>query len=481
MPCLEKIKMNTARRITANFLSLIGSEIISKLIQLAVFIFLARSLGKEEFGVFSFGIAFALLIVIIADFGLITLLIREISRNKKLASKYLSNALAVKVLLSLITLIFAYLFLNLMDYSQNVKIVAYIMLLFTLIQSVTHLYYSIFRAFERMHYDALIKILRMFILAGMIFYVIKNGYGLIAASLAFPLTEIIVLVISIFITYTRFIKFSFEFDFSFSKELLKKSSMFCLSLVFAGLFMHIDTIMLSKMRSVAEVGTYAAAANIMLALIFIPVMYSNAIFPVISRFYVTSKKSLRFAYERSFKYMLLIGLPLSAGIYVLSDKIILLLYGKEYAASSIALAILSWYLFLRFLNVTSGFTLSSINRQGSRVFSQGTAALANIMLNFILIPIYGFVGAAIATLITEVIFFFIYTSFIVKYGLKIKFISLSIRPIIATLIMLFALTFIGDLVLAVVVGIIVYFAVLIILGTIDKEDKLLYKKIKNKF
>ncbi|MDP7197790.1 MAG: flippase, partial [SAR202 cluster bacterium] len=317
--------MNTARRITSNFLYLTGSEIISKIIQLVVFIFLARSLGKEEFGIFSFGIAFALLIVIIADFGLITLLIREISRNKKLASKYLSNALAVKVLLSLVTIIFAYLFLNIMNYSQNVKIVAYTMLLFTLIQSITHLYYSIFRAFERMHYDALIKILRMFILAGIIFYVIKNGYGLIAASLAFPLTEIIVLIVSIFITYTRFIKFSFEFDYSFSKQLLKQSSMFCLSLVFAGLFMHIDSIMLSKMRSVAEVGTYAASANIMLALIFIPVMYSNAIFPVISMFYVTSKKSLKFAYERSFKYMLIIGLPLSAGIYVLSDKIILLL------------------------------------------------------------------------------------------------------------------------------------------------------------
>ena len=190
MPYLEKIKMNTARRITSNFLYLTGSEIISKIIQLVVFIFLARSLGKEEFGIFSFGIAFALLIVIIADFGLITLLIREISRNKKLASKYLSNALAVKVLLSLITIIFAYLFLNLMNYSQNVKIVAYTMLLFTLIQSLTHLYYSIFRAFERMHYDALIKILRMFILAGIIFYALENGYGLIAASLAFPITEI---------------------------------------------------------------------------------------------------------------------------------------------------------------------------------------------------------------------------------------------------------------------------------------------------
>ena len=68
--------MNTARRITSNFLSLATSEIISKILQLVIFVYLARVLGKEDFGIFSFGIAFSLLIVIISDFGLSTLLIR---------------------------------------------------------------------------------------------------------------------------------------------------------------------------------------------------------------------------------------------------------------------------------------------------------------------------------------------------------------------------------------------------------------------
>ena len=104
--------MNTARRITANFLSLAVSEIISKLLQLLVFIYLARVLGKESFGIFSFAVAFSLLIVIIADFGLSTFLIREISRNKKAASKYLSNALISKIFLTLTAIAAAYFFFH---------------------------------------------------------------------------------------------------------------------------------------------------------------------------------------------------------------------------------------------------------------------------------------------------------------------------------------------------------------------------------
>lgn len=472
--------MNAARRITTNFLSLAVSEIISKLLQLLVFIYLARVLGKESFGIFSFAVAFSLLIVIIADFGLSTFLIREISRNKKAASKYLSNAFISKIFLTLITIIAAYFFLNVMDYSSEMKLVAYVMLSFGILQSFTDLYYSIFRAFERMYYDAFIKILRMLILVGIIFYAIRNNFNIITASLAFPITELVVFIITIILVYTRFIKPGFEFDFKFSKDILKKSSFFCLSIAFAGMFMYIDAIMLSKLRSSAEVGIYAAASNILLALIFIPMMYANAIFPFISRLYVSSKKSLMFAYERSFKYMLIIGLAVSSGIYALSDKIVLLLYGKEYAATSIVLSILSWYLFLRFMNVVSGFTLSSINRQGSRVFSQGTAALANIMLNFILIPVYGFIGAAVATLISEIIFFSAYLSFIFRYGLGIKFARLFVRPAIAAIVMIAALSFLENLAVAIILGIIIYSAVLLALGAIDKEDKrILNKVIKN--
>ena len=468
----------TARRITANFLSLMGSQVISRVLQLAVFAYLARVLGKDNFGVFSFGLAFSLILVIIADFGLSTLLVREISLNKKAASKYLYNSIIIKALLSIITFIVSYLFLNIANYPVQTKTVAYILLAFALLQSFTEVIYSVFRAFERMHYDAFTKILRMLILFIAIFYLTPKEYGVIAASLAFLVTEAIILIIALFIAYTKFIKLSFEFDYSFSKNLLKKSSLFCLSLVFSSLYMYIDVVMLSKMRSNSEVGVYAAATNIIIALIFIPAMYGNSIYPVLSRFYVTSKEALKFAYERSIKYMVILGLPTAAGIYFLSDKIILFLYGRQYLASATALSILSGYLFLKFINPMTGFTLIAIDKQSSRLFGQGAAALINIVLNFVLIPAYGFIGAAVATLITEIIFFILYTSFIIKNGFEFNFVkSFIYKPLIAVGIMVFLLSFVENLFLAILMGILIYIAVVSALGVVDKEDKFLFNKV----
>lgn len=467
----------TARRIAFNFLSLLGSELLSKALQLLIFIFLARSLGAEQFGVFSFGIAFALLIVFIADFGLSTLMIREVSRNKNLASKYLSNAIVLKIFLSAVSIAAAYLFLTIVGYDEQFRIVTYIMLAFTILQSFTDIFYSIFRSFERMYYDAALKVLRVAILGSFVAYAIKNEFGLIGASLAFPVTEVIILALAAIAAYSRFVRVSFDFDFDFSRKMLKQSALFCLSLVFAGLFLYTDTLMLSKMRPLAEVGIYSAAANIMLALMFIPLMYGNAIYPVISRYFMSSKESLGYAYERSFKYMLLLGLPASICIFMLSDEIIFLFYGEGYSESAMALKILSGYLFLRFLNVISGFTLSSINRQGSRVLSQGTAAVVSITLNLFLIPVYGFIGAAAAVLATEVIFFLVYFSFVRKYGIRIRLTAMVMKAAVPSLIMLLVLLLVNSPLIGFISSIFAYLAGILIFGAIDKEDKRILKKV----
>jgi len=478
---MKKKAMSTSRRIIANFLSLTTAEVVSKALQLLVFVYIARLLGKEDFGIFTFGFSFAMFISIVADFGLSTLLVREISRNLKKGSIYISNALTIKVLLSFCTLFITFVFLTVMGYSTKIKIVAFIMVVFAIIQSYTELFYAVFRAFERMHFDAFVKVFRMILLVVLVYYVMENNPELILAVLIFPLIELAVLLLAAFFAYKKFIRLRFSFNFNFCYDLLKKSSLFCLSLVFAGLLLYIDVIMLSKLRSTAEVGIYAAATNIIVGLIFIPMMYGNAIFPVLSRFYVSSKKSLSFAYARSFKYMLILGLAISGGIYMLSQRIILILYGEEYRSSAVALSILCIFLFLRFLNVISGFSLSSINKQGSRVFSQGVAAGFNIILNLFLIPFYGLIGAAIATAITEIVFFFLYTFFIRKYGLGINIFKVAWRPVIAVGIMMYSVSFLGNIVVTVVGGAVIYFGVLFVLGAIDKEDKRIWNNIIKNF
>ena len=163
------------------------------------------------------------------------------------------------------------------------------------------------------------------------------------------------LLFAFVIVSAKFAKVDLRLDFEFSKSILKESYILFLSLLFATLYLYVDVVMLSKMRTNAEVGIYSAASNIVIALIFVPLMYANSIYPTISRFYITSKNPLP-VYEKSFKYMLMLGCPIAAGLFVLSDKIINFLYFKQYAQSAAVLMVWSGYILLKFLNPIGGYT-----------------------------------------------------------------------------------------------------------------------------
>ena len=469
--------MQTARRITRNFLSLSVAEIFSKVVQLFVFVYVARVFGDAEFGKFSFGLSFGLLLFVVADFGFGTFLIREISRNKEMASKYLSNSMTLKIGLAIATFLTTWIFLQIFKYPQDMQIITYLMVGFIVIQSFTSLFYAVFRAFERMHFDAIVKVIRMVLLAGSVLFAIFKGKSIVYVTAMFPLTEIVILGMTAWIIQRKFVPVRFSFQGGFGWKLLKESSLFSLSLAFVGVYVYIDTIMLSRMRGPAEVGIYTAAYNPLLALVFIPMMYSNAIFPVLSQYFVDKKEQLLPAYERSFKYMLILGLPISLGTIIFAKNIIHLFYGTGYEASILALQILAGFLFLRFLNIVSGTTLSAINQQKSRVFAQGLTALVNVVLNLLFIPKWGLIGAGIATLVTEVVFFFLYLYYIVRYGLKIRFIATSIRPVVAAVAMALVVMNFDHLWTGAIIGTAVYMALLLLLGAFDAEDKRLLKKI----
>lgn len=469
----------TARRTLVNFTSLLSSEIFSKAVQFFLFIYLARALGAEQFGIFSFSLAFGFVFIILVDFGFSHLLIREISRDRKKASKFLSHTVIAKLLFSLLTLGVAYLFLEVMNYDATVRIIALTMLSFSILQTFTELHSSVFKAFEQMQYEAMIKVGRMMVLVSSVVYVMSEGNTLATVSLMFVLTEILALLTSMSLVYSQFVKLQWSFNASYLKRLIKKSSLFCLSFAFGILYLYIDSIMLSKMKGVVEVGLYSAATNLVIALMFIPLVYAQSVYPVMSRLHLTAKKTLRFMFSRSIKYMIMLAFPFSIGIFLLSKEIISLLYGPEYASSATVLTILCWFLFFKFLNPIIGYTLMSINKQKTRLFSQGLAAGVNIILNFLLIPLFGIIGAASATLITEILFFCIYSTFIFRYGFPFVVLTYLVKPVIAVLAMIGVLYAIPDLVLGVLLSGVAYVGVLLFLGSVDREDKRLFQKIRD--
>ena len=161
------------------------------------------------------------------------------------------------------------------------------------------------------------------------------------------------------------------------------------------------------------------------------------------------------------------------------DRIILLIYGAEFAPAAIALQILSLYLPLKVISEVTGWTLASINREPLRTLSAGIALSVNVCINIILIPILGIAGASIATVISQILLFTLSYYFVAKHFYRLPLHKFALKPCLSCLVMaLFLFTFAGiNLFLRIALSTVIYFTVLWILKTFDSDDKKILKDI----
>tara|TARA_Y100000310_G_scaffold345466_1_gene465300 strand:- start:8662 stop:10086 length:1425 start_codon:yes stop_codon:yes gene_type:complete len=470
--------MNRIKRIAINTLSLSIAEIVVKVVQFFIFVFVARHLGNVIFGKFNFAYSFSIIAVIFADIGINYMLIREISRKKELLNKFVSNSFIIKTVFSVIIFILTILILNILKYPLETRVLIYLLLAYMFLRSHTELLFSIFKVFEKMHYEALIKSIGLISILVLGFVGLMFLDNIVTLALAFVIIQLFIFLITLVIVTKKFVKLKLEFDLNFSKKILKLAFPFSLAVIFAGIYFHIDNVMLSIMKGDISVAVYSAAYNITLALLFIPSMYSFAIYPILSRYYESDKKKVDFIYERSFKYLFMLGLPISVGLYIIAQNIILFIYGPNYATSIIVLKILAWFILFKFISFLTGILLSSINKQKFRMYGQGTAAFANLGLNFILIPKYSFIGAGIATIASELILFTITFIFVSKYFHIFNVFKILYKPILAVAVMTLAIIFLEiNMFLLIFIGAAIYFITLYLLKAFDERDRSLMKNI----
>jgi len=472
--------MNIVQTIAKNIGALAIAKAITMVLGLVLVIFIARSIGDVDFGKLGFAQSFTGILVIFADMGLSTVTIREIARHKELTSKYLGNIFPIKLILSVVTFALIALIINLMHYPADTTVVVYLIGISSILSSLSALLRSIFRAFEKMEFEAFFNISKSIVTTGIGLAVLFSGYGLIAIASVYLVAGIIDLFATSIVVTKKFAKPELEVDFRFWKQIAHLALPFSLTAIIGLIYFQIDIVMLSVMKGDAPVGWYKAACTLVYSLVIIPDILSYAVFPVMSKFYISSKDALKITLEKSAKYLFIIGLPIAVGTILLADRIILLFYGEGFRHSIIALQILSLYLPLRFINHATGYTLSSINKEPLRAFSATIAAATNVGLNLLLIPMFSFAGAAIATAITEVVLFISYYYFVAKHFHRLELCPVFIKPCLACLPMgIFVFYLRGiNLALLVVSAAIIYLAVFYFIKGFDEEDKAIFKSLR---
>ncbi|NQS88893.1 flippase [Patescibacteria group bacterium] len=482
------MKLNLIQRIAKNMAVLLTSRIVSRVLGFFYVMFTARYLGAQGFGVLSFALAFTGIFGIFANFGIGSLIVREVARDKPLAKKYVANSIGIKIILGLATFCLLGLTIYIMGYPQQTVIVVFIIAGSIMFSNFNNIFNSIFQAFEKMEYISLGQAFNSLLLLVGAVFAIRAGLSIVAFAVLYLIAGLLVLIYSFIVLRWQFADLVpitladfVEVDWGFWKSTLKESLPFFLSAFVAIIAFRIDIIMLSIMKGDVDVGWYSAAYKLMEVFILIPATFIGAIYPLLSKYYLSSQESLKLAYQRAFKYLSILGLPIAVGATLLAGRIILLIFQSTFTPSIIALQILIWTIPMIFLTYMYGTILASINRQLLAFKINFSCMLLNIILNLILIPKYTYIGASAATVATTLLSLVLSFYFVSRFVCKIPAYEYITSPVIASVIMGVLVLFFLKMNLFLIISgsVVVYFGALFLLKTFTKEDYVLFRQIIN--
>lgn len=466
--------MSTIRTIAKNNVWLMLAQIVTTVLGLLYLAYLTRHLEPEGWGIISFALSLAAILSVFLDLGLNAMITREIARDRSVTGKYAGNVLVLKLLLSISLFAIVAIALRFVGYSGEVATVIELILLSYIFTAISQIFYNVLQANEIMEYQAIGSIISSILMLVGILFAIYKDYDLMGFAAIYAGTNFVVLIYSIIVCVMKVGLPHLEADLPFWKLILLEGFPYGLSAFLGTVYYYIDSVMLYPMQGEAAVGWYNTAYRLFMFVLFVPQNLSTTLFPVMSRLSTSSKNTVKLAFEKFFKYMAMLGIPLGVGTTLLAEKIIYTFFGSEYSNSIIALQILIWSAVFLFLGSAFGCLFGSINMQRTLLKISFICAVFNVLSNLIMIPAFSYIGASITTVLTELLslLFYYYVISRTEYRLSRRMTIDIVRMIVASSIMGCIIIFMYSLNLFVliVLSVIVYFIAVLLLQGIGDDD-----------
>ncbi len=374
----------------------------------------ARYLGPEDFGIFSFALAFVFFFDFILDPGLYHLMIREIARDKAELKKYMLHAFVWKLIAIPIVFLLVVLVINIMHESLRIHNAVYLMAMSSFIKSIKDVYRSSLVAHENFKIEAISSIIEkggLLIFGGLALFM---NYGLYGLCWSFVVVRAVDLMIIHILSRQIFEVSRPKFHLDFLKDMLKAGIPIGAYYVTLNLYNYIDTVMISIMRSSEEVGWYSASYKVYEGLLIIPVVIGTVMLPRLSSGKTGDSYIFKEMVTQGWKYSLILALLVASVGVPLSYDFIFLFYGELYLKSVIALQVLLYGVAFAYMVNFLQTVMISIDRQKVLVLVAILGLVLNVTLNYFAIQTYGYVGAAVVTVIVEALVFMVLSYYIIS-------------------------------------------------------------------
>jgi len=408
-----------------------AASIVAKALNFLFFMFAARYLGTDDFGVLSYAIALSGIFAVIYEIGLDVFIAREVARNRDLTGKYISNLLGLRFLTSALFFVSIFVFLVITRQPGITRAAVYLMAISMILNHFTLMFFAALRAHEMVGYEAFYNALSSAFLFLGGFFIIARGSGVLGFSAVFVLTSFVFLIYALLAYKRQFSWFKPEIDRDFIWRSLKEAWPMGVMAIFIMIYFRTDVVMLSLMKGDAAVGIYGVSYRLSEAITMIPSMLLYALFPVASRYHEESKPRFENLYSTALQFLLILAFPIGLSITLLARQLITALFSNEYSESAACLQVLIWAAAVMFMTMVLGNALVAANKQRFTMYFAMISAVLNIGLNALLIPRYSYIGASIATLVTESVGVIFGLAILHRFGYRMNLKNVFGVPVIA--------------------------------------------------
>jgi len=381
------------------------SNIGGRLLRAVIIIYAARVLGAAEWGVFSYAVTLAAFLTVFVDLGINHVLTRETAKTADPIerARLLSTTFYLKIPFILGAIAVIVFLAPRFTAIEAAKALFPIVALIVVFDALREFGFALTRALEKMEWEAGLFLFTnaAIVVAGFISladaprvesftyaYAAGTGIGMVATFFAIR-------------KYARRIFSSLSVPLI--KPILLSAWPFAVSGLLGVLMVNTDILIIGWLRSAEDVGLYSAALRIIQLLYILPAILASSALPMFSRLARVDDQKMRTALTSIVGLAFLAAVPLALGGTLLGEGVIRFIFGNDYAPAGVPFQILMTTMLADFPAVILSNAIFAYNSQKNLVAYAAIGGIANVALDFLLIPPFGIIGSAWATLFAQVI------------------------------------------------------------------------------
>jgi len=467
--------------VSKNSLFLFSINILSVFSSFIVGVLISRRLGVVPFGEYTTAYNFYNMFYYLPLLGLGIFVTRELAKDKTRVNKYFANVGFISLITSIICFLLICVIVFLMKYGRNTKIATYIVSLSLFPNSLILLTQAIFIAFAKARYAFFVAIAEAMVKVIFSLVALTLGYGINSLMGIQLFSKFIGSILSIYFVIRCTRSFRIEIDFNFCRNILKEFAFtFALITILGSILTKIDIIVLSGIRGITEVGWYGPASKLTWFGYTFILAITTTFFPIASKLFAVSGELFEVASRQSLKYFTAMLLPFLIVGFLVSDRLILFCFGREFMNSVIVFKILIWSIFFIGLCGFCDSILIVGNKQRQTIYTLCFSLIVSLILNISFSYRWGYIGTSIAFLLSIGTYAALEFFLVNRLMFSLHLISILGKPLLS---FGFAVIFISlfqhrlNLLSLIILSELIYFFILLSSRTFTKEDIRVFRKL----